>query len=165
MTKIKTIFLDMDGVICDFRGACNERKCIEGTKVDWKVVKSEGAGFWESIKWTNGGQQFYNELKKICDQENIDLYILSAVNYPDGKIGKINWLLKNTTFDRHHIIIVNTGLEKRFYANPTTLLIDDFKKNCDAFSTPKSDDSQGGSVILYNSPGQAISELTKILSI
>lgn len=162
---INTIFLDMDGVICDFRGACKERSCIEGTKVDWKIVRSEGAKFWENIKWLPGGEKFYRELQKICKEENIELYILSAVTYPEGKIGKINWLLKNTDFDRHHIILVNRGEEKRFNASPTALLIDDYKKNCDLFSEPKSDGTPGGHAIVYNNPAQAISALCTALGI
>lgn len=133
MGKINTIFLDMDGVICDFRKKCESLNCINGYKVNWKVVHSEGAKFWESIEWIPGGKEFYEWLTKLCDQEEIELYILSAVNYPEGKIGKLNWLKSNTKIDRHHIVIVNTGNEKAYYAANDALLIDDFGKNCKAF--------------------------------
>lgn len=133
MNNINTIYLDMDGVICNFRGACEKLNCISGTKVDWNVIHSNGADFWENIEWLPNAENFYKWLNKICIEENIDLFILSAVNYTDGKIGKINWLLKNTKIDRHHILIVNNGNEKAYYANQNALLIDDYKKNCDVF--------------------------------
>lgn len=165
MTKINTIYLDMDGVICDFRGACEERKCIEGTKVDWSVVKAEGATFWENLKWLPGGQDFYKWLEKICNEENIELCILSAVTYPEGKVGKINWLLKNTNIDRHHIFLVDYGKDKRYYVSEDALLIDDYHKNCAIFSEPKTDGSLGGQAVLYTNPGVAKAKVMNILGL
>ena len=134
---IDTIYLDMDGVICDFRKKCEDLDCIQGTKIDWKVVHENGPEFWSEMEWTKNGRPFYKWLKRLCDEEDIDLYILSSVNFTDGKIGKIDWLKKNTSFDMHHILIVPFGKDKAMYASETSLLIDDFGKNCQQFSSIK----------------------------
>lgn len=159
MSAIETIYLDMDGVICDFRGACTEHGWIEGTKVNWTEIKAEGSKFWSEMQWTKDGKMFYEWLETLCNQEDIDLYILSAVKYTDGKIGKLNWVLNNTNIDRHHIIIVNEGYEKRFYAKDNSVLIDDYNKNCEAFY------KAGGKFVKYEHAIQAKSQLMKELGL
>ena len=58
----------MDGVICDFCGACKEIDAIEHYKVDWDKVHSAGIDFWANMAWTNEGQKFYKWLEKFCDE-------------------------------------------------------------------------------------------------
>lgn len=166
MSIINTIFLDMDGVLCDFRGACIERKCIEGTNVEWNVISAEGAKFWESLNWLPNSEQFFKWLKQLCEQEDIELYILSAVNpkyAPAGKMGKINWCVDKLGIDRHHIIIVNHGHDKRIYSNEHSLLIDDYVKNCEAFKKHISTDGTSGQAVLFKNPSSARVEIMKLL--
>lgn len=109
---IKTIFLDIDGVLADFRKQCENYSCIKGYTVNWDIIRSAGSKFWEEIEWTSEGKEFFNFVKKICNQEDIELFILTAVHGNDAKIGRMNWLKKNIGLDKHHMIIVNTGKEK-----------------------------------------------------
>jgi uncharacterized HAD superfamily protein len=95
---------------------------------------------------------------EICKEENIDLYILSSVNFSDGKLGKLNWIKKHTDIDRHHIIITNLGKEKEYYADQTSILIDDFRKNCEAFA------NGGGQFVKYETPRQTKEDLLNLLS-
>lgn len=156
---VKTIFLDVDGVLADFRKQCENHNCIKGTKVNWDVIRSAGSKFWEDIEWTSEGKEFFNWVKKVCDQEDIELFILTAVKDSDGKIGRLNWLKKNIGLDKHHLIIVNTGKEKTYYAQPDSLLIDDFGKNCDQFI------EAGGQAIKFMAMDQAKNAIKDILVI
>ncbi len=155
--NINTIYLDMDGVICDFCGACKEIDAIEHYKVDWDKVHSAGIDFWANMAWTNEGQKFYKWLEKFCDEEGIDLCILSQVNYSDGVNGKIEWLMANTKVPNKNIYIVKTGKAKAKYANNQSLLIDDFGKNIESFVLA------GGFGIKFESPGQARQALLDLL--
>lgn len=130
---IKTIFLDVDGVLADFRKQCENYSCIKGNVVNWDIIHSAGSKFWEEIEWTAEGKEVLSYIKKICKEENIELFILTAVHNSDAKIGRLNWLKTHVGLDKHHLIIVNTGKEKTYYAQPDTLLIDDFGKNCSQF--------------------------------
>lgn len=143
---IDKIYLDCDGVLSAFRKQCEKFNCIQGTKVDWNIVHQNSPAFWEDMDWMEGGKEFLEWIKKLCSQEDIDLYILTAVHSTEGKIGRMNWLKKNIGLDKHHLLIVNKGMEKAYYAEPSALLIDDFKKNCDSFA------EAGGQVVKYDSP-------------
>lgn len=154
---IDKIFLDMDGVIVNFRGQCEKYECINGNKVNWEVIHQAGPEFWEEIEWLPEGKELYQWILKLCEQENIDLFILTAVHFTDGKIGKLNWLKNNTKIDRHHIIITNTGNEKAYYADQNSVLIDDYRKNCEAFA------SGGGQFVKYETPRQTKDDLIALL--
>lgn len=155
--KIDTIYLDMDGVICDFCGACADIDAIEHYKVDWEKVHAAGIDFWANMKWTNEGERFYKWLEKFCDEEGIDLCILSQVNYNDGVNGKIEWLMANTKVPNKNIYIVKNGKAKAKFANSSSLLIDDFGKNIEAFVLA------GGVGVKFESPGQCRQALLQIL--
>lgn len=160
---IQTIYLDMDGVIVDFRKKCESMNCIEGTHVDWKVVHEEGPKFWETMDWTHQGEAFYKWLDRFCKEEDIDLYILSAVAFEDGVIGKKNWLRRHTNIDLHHTIIVPFGYShngrsgKEIYANKDSILIDDFTKNGAAW------EKKGGIFVHYTSPEDAKMKILEIV--
>ena len=156
---ISKLFLDMDGVLVNFRGQCEKLNCIEGNKVDWSVIHNAGSDFWSEMEWLPEGKELYEFVKKVCTEENIELYILTSVTFNEGKVGKLTWIKNNTDIDRHHIIITNIGKEKAYYADPESLLIDDFKKNCDAFSTA------GGQVIKYETNKQTKDELLTLLGL
>lgn len=154
---VSKIFLDMDGVIVNFRGQCEKFNCINGNSVAWDVIRGAGSEFWENMEWLPEGKEFYTWLVKLCSQEDIDLYILSAVNYSEGKAGKLTWLKKNTKFDKHHIIITNFGYEKAYYAEQDAVLIDDFRKNCEVFA------DNGGQFVKYETPNQAKDALLALI--
>lgn len=153
MKKIKTIFLDMDGVIVDFRKGCEELDAIEGTKVDWKIVHENGSKFWSELDWMKNGEQFYKWLSKYCKEQNIDLCILSAVGYQDGIDGKQEWLDNHVSIPRQNRYIVKLGKDKAKYASEDSLLIDDFGKNIEAFVMA------GGRGIKFQNAKQARDEI------
>ena len=154
---IDKIYLDCDGILSAFRKQCEKYNCIQGTKVDWNIVHQNSPAFWEEMDWMEGGKEFLEWVKKLCTEENIDLYILTAVLHTDGKIGRMNWLRTNIGLNKHHLLIVNKGTEKAYYAEPSALLIDDFKKNCDAFI------EAGGQAVQYLSPQQAKEDTLELI--
>ena len=93
--KIDTIYCDLDGVLVDFRGGCKELNAINGYNVDWEKVHDAGIDFWANLNWTKEGERFYKWLEKFCDEEGIDLCILSQVSYNDGVFGKLEWIRNN----------------------------------------------------------------------
>lgn len=154
---IKTVFLDMDGVLTDFRKRCGEYNCIKGKKVDWPIIKTAGSKFWEEMEWTAEGKEFFKWIKNVCREEELELFICSSVKASDAKAGRLNWLKKNTDIDRHHIILVNHGDEKAYYATPEALLIDDYRQNCEKFY------SAGGQAIQFKAMDQAKNAIEELL--
>ena len=147
----------MDGVITDFCGACEEIHAIEHYKVDWEKIHQAGIDFWSNMKWTKEGEKFYKWLEKFCDESGIDLCILSQVNYSEGVTGKMEWLMANTKVPNKNIYIVKTGKSKAKFANNSSLLIDDFGKNIEAFVLA------GGVGIKFENPAQAKQKLLDVL--
>lgn len=154
--KIDTIYLDMDGCIVDFRKGCEELKAIDGYNVDWETIHAAGPEFWENLTWTKEGERFYYWLEKFCDEQGIELCILSHVSYEDGIVGKLNWLQRNCRIPNKNIYIVKTGSDKAKYATDTSLLIDDYGKNVEAFIMA------GGKAIKFKSAGQVRQDLLSL---
>ena len=155
--NIDTIYLDLDGVICDFRKGCERLGAIEGYVVDWEKVHAEGSLFWAELEWTEDGQKFYNWLERFCDEQGIDLCILSQVAYQDGIDGKYEWLRNNTRIPNKNIYIVKTGKAKSKFACPNALLIDDFGKNVEHFILG------GGKAIKFNNAKQAKTDILDVI--
>lgn len=165
---IKTIYLDMDGVLTDFEKGCKNIGAIDektGRPI-WPKLNKVGADWWADMPWMEGGQTFYNWLKDFCAENKIDLCILSSVGtncWKAGYTGKIDWLNKNCKdIPTQNRYIVQSGPRmhacdaKAKFASDNTLLIDDFSKNVNAFIM------KGGQAILYkdgHSAKEAISEL------
>lgn len=148
--KIETIYLDMDGVIADFRKGCEQLNAIQGTKVDWDIVHKEGSAFWANLDWCEGAQPFYKWLVRFCKEQRIDLCILSAINYEAGVEGKREWLDKNCPeIPNQNRYFAKSGKDKTKFANKNALLIDDFGKNIERYIMA------GGQGILYKDPADA----------
>lgn len=154
---IRTIYLDMDDVIVDFRKGCEKYDAIEGKKVDWKIIHSLGKDFWAELEWFKDGEQFYNWLADFCKKNKIDLCILSSVGYQDGIDGKQVWLDNHTAVPKNNRYIVRIGRDKAKFAEPDALLIDDFGKNIEAFVMA------GGQAIRYTGMEQAKQDLMELI--
>lgn len=152
--QIDTIYLDMDGVIVDFLAGCKSINAWDGGyKVDWPKIHAAGPEFWADLPWTKEGEKFYFWLEKYCDEQGIELCILSQVGYQDGVTGKLEWLRNNCRVPNKNIYIVAKGKDKAKFANDTSLLIDDFGKNIESFIMA------GGKAIKFKSAGQTKDDL------
>ncbi len=158
----KIIFLDMDGVLCDFSGgACR--------LFGWDATARHKYGwdFWEGFGYTEAdfhagiikaGEPFWAGLDELPHARQIYDHCLAtgaAVMFASsptrefsGVRGKYEWLVKLTgkpNVGRQFIPI----LLKELLAGPNRLLIDDKDENVEAFR------SAGGSAILFPQPWNA----------
>lgn len=133
---IKKIYLDMDGVICNFEKKVAELNAYKinakgEQKVNWDLLDSIGSSVWSTIEWIPEGKELYNYLVPFCHKHNLELGILSALYLPNGKKGKKEWLAKNCpNIKVENINIIDNGLSKYKYGGKDVLLIDDNPEVC-----------------------------------
>ena len=155
------IFIDMDGVLCDFAteamalfGQQYDRRkwpighyCIaSAVGVDvaemWRRINARGSLFWENL---NAYPWAADLLKMVRDYDAE--FSVASVPGPCGSsaAGKLRWLDKNTgeppPFRRYFL-----GPEKHLLAGPGRVLIDDKTENCEQWV------AAGGSAIIWPQP-------------
>lgn len=157
-----TVYLDMDGVVCNF-----EEKFLPlrspGRKYDKEIFAKaviEGKIF-EHLNWMPNGQKLINHIRSIPD---IKVEMLTSVGTRRVEQGaeaarqKTLWL-KEHGID-YHPNFVRMFTEKQAYANPFTILIDD-RPDCALPFT-----AAGGHGILYKDENvdKALETLDEIVS-
>jgi len=147
------IFLDMDGVLCDFVSAAlkaHNREDLSSEEFDlchslemslgefWRVV-DQTPNFWLSIK----PYSWFHELVDFIDGKS-EFFILTAPSLDASSYeGKRKWVSKY--FGRRFNRLILTKY-KWLLARPDTLLIDDSERNCEMF------EQHGGHKILFPQP-------------
>ena len=160
--KIKKIYLDMDGVLCDFNKKFKEISGGEdftkysdkhGFVKTWKIIEDCGVEFWENMEWNVGGKKLWNFLKKF---DNVEILTGS----PYGKVGKYAkkgkeiWIKKNIgDIKVNHI----EGKLKYKYVKNKDILIDDSERNCKLW------DKADGVSILHKNTETTIEKLKKLI--
>lgn len=153
---IKTVFLDVDGVLADFDGGADLWYGRDnGPSQQWgydyqAMFGMSGTQFWEGLTET-----FWETLPKLpWADELVDalesrfpgrVVFLTSPPLKGGASGKATWLRKNYPKlynDKRYLI----GPGKSFVAQPNALLIDDRNKNCRLFK------EAGGKVVLFPQP-------------
>ena len=155
------IYLDMDGVCCDFIKSAVELHGFEHPAVmkEWEethegefyppesIFKTTKQSFWQNI--TNEGERFWTGLPEFpWFQEMFDelnnlgqVYFLSSPTLsPFSLSGKLHWL--QARFGRRYREFIFTP-QKHLLAAENTILIDDFEWNVDSFT------EHGGSAVLF----------------
>ncbi|MBB5218282.1 hypothetical protein DYE49_05940 [Treponema rectale] len=130
------LYLDMDGTIVDFVSQVNKYnfwRTDKENKVDWKKVKAMGPRFWEEMDWMPDAGKYFEWLYNWKKEKVIELYILSSIDFEDGKKGKMRWIQKNTHFPMENVIFVENPEDKAKYASSDSWLLDDRKKSLDPF--------------------------------
>jgi 5'(3')-deoxyribonucleotidase len=159
------IYVDMDGVLCDFLGAVSklvgkEIKTHEDWAAHrdecWPLIAKEGSDFWKCIKYFKNGRWLIAELCTIRTK----VVILSA--YPtilalkeDAIKGKRAWLLKNITKNTRDTAIFCPVIEKQNYAKPGDVLIDDNALTIEQWN------SRGGIGIYHENTCKTLAELKR----
>lgn len=145
---ITRVFLDMDGVLCDFmggvlqlfnlepaevykswpRGEYDFAKVLNVSKNEvWKRINSAGPNFWTNLQPCAEMELLLEMLKR----HHLPFTVLTSPSLDPGCAeGKIRWLQK--IFGRHFRDYF-VGPQKELLAAPGRLLIDDCDKNVDKF--------------------------------
>lgn len=162
------VYLDMDGVLCEFEKEFqkishgvlpNDYEREHGTKKYWNLILEQGIGFWENMEPTVD----MIELKTYVFSNFLRIGILSSSsrkthgsNIPIH--GKMKFL-RSRGFLSHipkgNVIITDSAQDKKNYAWGNKILVDDYDKNIRSWQ------GAGGIGILHKSARQTIKELNR----
>jgi len=156
---INTVFLDVDGVLANFRkgihDAFNKRYDYSLLSPkwtfwdDWSDVTFEMVNamctipFWVGLEWMHDGLKIF---KTTCNKfKPSQIYLLTApMPNPESATGRWLWIKKQLPGFYKYTII--TQAPKHLLARPDTLLIDDKNENVDGFR------EAGGKALLVPRP-------------
>lgn len=151
---INTVFLDVDGVICNFLGGLHKALGVPYSyenylykKGKWNMLTDiKGfddipatfeqcndcctTSFWKYLEWMHDGRDI---LRAIMDKPGLDKVYLLTTPMPnlESASGKMMWVNGNLPIYLKRTII--TQAPKHLLARPDTLLIDDKDENVDGF--------------------------------
>lgn len=158
---IKTIFLDMDGVITNFnKSVCEEFNLPYPPQVYHffpeireSVNEFCDSSFWENLEWMPDGHEILRTVTGIFGTEKIYLLTKMMPNVETAS-GKMKWIKKNIPAYSNRVILTALGVPKSLLAKRNTLLIDDNDKYIEEF------EAAGGQVILVPRPYNLLSVLS-----
>ena len=155
-----TIYVDADGVLCDFVKAVLDISPVAGMGLSddsnplfkknmYKRIDEAGESFWANMDWAPGGRQLWDYLKPYHP-----IILTNPGEFKFAKAGRISWIDKN---------IPGTPCffeeEKWRYCNSIDdVLIDDFLINTDPWI------AKGGSAILHKDCSTTIAEFKKLMA-
>lgn len=158
------ILLDMDGVLCDLE---KDLSTWSGQDITDKDI------FYELLP-AFAVQCGFANLSKTKTADELVKYLLSldaklAICTSGGDffspvseimVQKKRWLEKNfPELSSVPFILTTSGKDKSFFANETTILIDDYASNCNKFV------KEGGGTIVYNGNDEtSLADVKLILS-
>ena len=152
----KRIYLDLDGVLCDFntqfllmtKTGHTAQKYVElyGAEEMIEEVKKRGQEFFATMPWKKDGELLYNYCKKYRP-----IILTSYIDTEECRLGKTQWV-QNFLQPKTEVIFTN---EKEIYADEYSILIDDNGR------TVRSWIKKGGEGIRHTSSIETIKELKK----
>ena len=173
MTKIKTVFLDMDGVLTDFvGGVCrafgktnpypNETRDYTFWHA-WPDISTKDVSaicnqeFWHSLEWVDDGRDTMRAIMDTLGLEKVYLLTLPMPNLESAS-GKMMWINNNLPIYLSRTIITTADVPKAFLARPDALLIDDKDENVEGFKVAK------GNAILVPRPWNKLYKYSDVSS-
>lgn len=144
----------MDQVLTDFNGAYKKvtGKNIVGKFIDGKEffdpINDAGKDFWGYMDWTKDGKELWEYIKKYSPE-----LLSSPTKHDSSRVGKKEWVNRELPGVR---LILRTHENKKEFASPTSILIDDRDINVEQWV------KNGGIGILHTSTKSTIEELKKI---
>ena len=146
------IFVDMDGVLCDFPKRFNDffnTRNTDDIPKWYREVSAIGEKYWSEMEWMNDGQRLWSYIKKYNPS-----VLSSPIRHKSCDAGKRTWVKNNLKiFDKKR---VNIEFDKSKFASPNRILIDDTKKKIDGWI------GKGGIGILHTSANDTINKLKKL---
>ena len=149
------IYVDMDGVLVDFDGGyekltgmTTQEADAKGPEFFWKPISDAGAKWWITLKWMPDGKQLWDYVKKYNPE------LLSAPSREEAsRMGKRVWVKRELPGTK---LILRSADKKQEFASPTSILIDDRKKNIEQW------EAAGGIGILHTSTASTIKKLKEL---
>lgn len=145
------VFLDLDGVLTDFTSGVHRAFNMPYAYADypytkglwdwfaeagltWNQVDSVcNAGFWACLEWMFDGKGIYHEVRKYARLSDSSLNLLTTpMKNINSTVGKLTWIREQLGENRRKQALI-TGADKKIFAGPDTLLIDDRNKNIEEF--------------------------------
>ena len=80
-----------------------------------------------------GAEEAFNKLLELESQKKLVLYILSSIDFEDGRKGKTEWIKEKTNFPLEKVIFCLEPEDQ--WADKDSWLIDDRKKFLEPFAT------------------------------
>ena len=168
--KPYTIYCDMDGVLCDFdqgyadlTDESTDEANAKGKSYFWKLFREKlkeknikEKDFWANLEWQPGGKELWTSIKpytpNILSAPAVDFSLPSDEQLSPEKNqaiqGKKEWIAKNLSGVGEEIFV--PAPQKATYADPKSILIDDMKKNIDAWR------ASGGKAIFHTSTPETL---------
>ena len=154
---IKSILLDMDGVVADFmtpsilwhkeaaarrlaihcakdmedlypRGEWNTPRVLGMTVAEW-WAPIDNYDFWINVPMYPGAREFVEAVNKIAPVT----FCTSSSLSPDCAKAKIEWIARHIG-SQYPMFIGYRGVSKGLMARPDQLLVDDYSKNVDEYT-------------------------------
>ena len=151
------IFSDMDGVLTDFDDRFKKYSndvmpsAFEkryGKDKFWELIDGQGVAFWVGMPWMGDGKQYWDYIK------DFDVELLSSPSRSEtSRLGKRLWVRNNMPGVK---LTLAQAFNKKNYAEPNHILIDDRKSNIDQWI------AAGGIGILHISAADTIQQLKKL---
>jgi hypothetical protein len=156
---IHTVYLDMDGVLCDFDSYYRSIygvNCRDDDNEDNWYEFVNNQGFQELDRMPD-----YDDLFSMLNELYVDIEILSCItsrkNNKEVAKQKVEWLFRNS-LENNVINFTITKQGKGNYANPNVLLIDDSDECISAFK------QSGGYALKYTGIDKLKFEIEYLLS-
>lgn len=167
MTKIKTIYIDMDGVIADFVKRFEELSPLTITELgklpteEKEAAKMEAikAGLFATMPLMPDAATLYEGLMKIEHEHGVELKILTAVGSNESELvaeEKEEWVRRLFCREIEFCHVVKSH-SKADYATEETILIDDRTKSTEPFL------AAGGKVVLHTSAKTTLEAISKMI--
>lgn len=156
MSKQRTVYLDVDGILADFERGINEWCNVParpwtgfhgyrefGISDEAFEETMEYVSFWDSLKVKKEGVALLRGLEGILGEKNV---LLATKPFPHGNclFGKDKWFQETLKIDTRRVYYAHE--KERLAQGSHTLLIDDTPDNVNAFA------NAGGVGILYPMP-------------
>lgn len=154
-----TIYCDMDGVLCDFVKQWkhyyditpDQHRATLGRIHMVDQMAASTVEFWSEMDWMPGAKKLWAAINS--GPHKVKVLSAPAKGSDASPIGKKLWIDNNICGAEY---VFCTAAQKQRYATPTSILIDDYKKNIQQW------ESRGGIGILYRSTNQALQALDRI---
>lgn len=175
MSKINTIYVDSDGVLCDWYSAmfyhANLVPEFQGRTLyelnndpafnNWIYSKlhTRSGFFKHEVRLLPDAHELLNTLSNIKSRYGIKIVVLTAATTDDFKLVESDKKSFYRSFEHifNDVIVVPDSRDKYKYATTDSILIDDFTSNC------KSWQANGGRPIHHISSKLTISQLFYLL--